>query len=343
MRMWSLRPQLCKPLSLGLAVTVLCAVVALLLAGPKGAIAQDNKPPVPVASPSMEERLTRLEGRVESLQPEKDFFDKIEAISGLATGIGVLVIAQYFNSKQRRTEDRHKAQDMQIQRIQTVGTFMPHLVSSNEKETDVSLMAIEAMGDPALAKQLDDRLRTAREVSVATKFATSSSPEEAQQTMRSLLPIFDDIAAHAQEYDHIRGTMSSGPERTISMTRLVEATKAQARRANLSAEEIDVFFSQGDGGRIAALAAIQATPHAYCFPIAKEAVMNSKSAFEQYEALRAIAALVPHLNADERREVVEVIEDQRSGGPKKYITRDSDRWPLSERILSEISRSPGQP
>jgi hypothetical protein len=301
----------------------------------------------------VEERLDRLEARVESLQPEKDIFDKIESVSGLVTGgvvvvLGV-VVSRYYENKQRRAEEarhqrqqvaeeQHRERDAQIQRIQTLGAFMPHLMSHDEKATEVSLLAIEALGDTKLATRLGELLRTAGAVTALSRIATSSDPEAAQRANESLLTIFDDFVAGAQAYELIRESVEPGPERTLAMTRLVEGAKARARQHPLSSRDLSNLFARGDGGRVAALAVLQSNPLPEFFPQVKDAVANSKSAFEQYEALRALEAMLSEIQDEQRREIRKIITDQRSGEPGKHIRPDSDRWPLSQRILDRIDR-----
>ena len=76
--------------------------------------------------------------------------------------------------------------------------------------------------------------------------------------------------------------------------------------------------------------------HLEIFDIILEGIGNSRTASEQYTALSAAERMVTGLEAAERKKLKDVIEDQRSGGPGKWITIDSDRWGLSERILSRL-------
>ncbi len=65
-------------------------------------------------------------------------------------------------------------------------------------------------------------------------------------------------------------------------------------------------------------------------------VGNSRSAFEQYQGLHIIDSLAYVFDEEAKSSVVELIQDQRRAAPGKYISRGTDRWQLSERILSKI-------
>jgi hypothetical protein len=123
------------------------------------------------------------------------------------------------------------------------------------------------------------------------------------------------------------------------MEQIVAEARMLAHQTEFSAIELTELYKEGDGGRIAALAVMQAQPAALHLPLILDAVENSRSAFEQYHALLAINALVPKLTADQLDQVVEVIEDERSGGSGKHITPNSDRWFLADRILDTIANS----
>ena len=87
-----------------------------------------------------------------------------------------------------------------------------------------------------------------------------------------------------------------------------------ARQGELTPAEVTKLFAEGGGGRIAALAVMRERPSPQRLSLAVDAVAHSRSAFEQWQALRAIEQMLPTLTADQLRQVVAVIEEQRSGG-----------------------------
>jgi hypothetical protein len=79
---------------------------------------------------------------------------------------------------------------------------------------------------------------------------------------------------------------------------------------------------------------VQAVPRPELFPIMFESISNSRSAFEQYQALIAAKELIPVLSRNEQRELARRIDAQRGKGG--WITPGTARWVVSEEILSEI-------
>lgn len=102
-------------------------------------------------------------------------------------------------------------------------------------------------------------------------------------------------------------------------------------------EVSNLFASGKDGDRIVALALIQARPNAVFFGLVSWTIGESRSAFEQYHGLKAMENMLPSLNEEQKRRLAEVLGDQRSGRPGKYIERGTDRWLLSDRILDALS------
>ncbi len=70
------------------------------------------------------------------------------------------------------------------------------------------------------------------------------------------------------------------------------------------------------------------------FDVALEGIRDSKSAFEQYHALRLGRLMIPELDVHQRLELTSAIEEQRAAGA--HIQPGSDRWYLSGQILSDL-------
>lgn len=177
---------------------------------------------------------------------------------------------------------------------------------------------------PADQRQRLQQVRHRAELQVAS---LSPGAEEARARLDQL----------AQDYEELRRSMPAGQERTYKMTSLVAEARALARSAGYSPAEIrDLFQNGSDGERITALALIQAHPRTELSDVALQAVGNSRSAFEQYQGLRVIDSLAYLLTEDAKGSVIDIIQDQRRAVPGKHITKGTDRWQLSERILSKI-------
>jgi len=143
------------------------------------------------------------------------------------------------------------------------------------------------------------------------------------------------LADLAREYDRIRGTMGPGIERTSEMDQIVTRVRSLAESVDYRCEDIRRQFERGSAGaRIVALGLLQGLNYPECLDLALEAIGRSRSAHEQYHALRAAESMLPFLTPEQMGKLTEVIEDQRSGGPEKYlIPQNVGRWNLSERIL----------
>jgi hypothetical protein len=144
----------------------------------------------------------------------------------------------------------------------------------------------------------------------------------------------------AEEYDRERRT-PPGPARTFELSRIVATVRGSAELKELPEEEIRKLFRESDGGRIVALALIAETGKTRKTGLAdlvQEAILDSKSAFEQYQALQAAMALAENsdLPLAERQSLRAAIEEQMMSGPERYITPDSDRWPVAKRVLQRL-------
>jgi hypothetical protein len=137
----------------------------------------------------------------------------------------------------------------------------------------------------------------------------------------------------AGSYRDLRRRMPSGPARTAEMETLIDRIKGMA--VDFSPEEVHSIFMQGDDGmRLVALALMEGNPRLADFEIIREAVTNSKSAFEQYHGLAAAYKMIPALTSDQRAELARAIAQQRQGNG--HIAPGSDRWELSEAILQQL-------
>jgi hypothetical protein len=138
-------------------------------------------------------------------------------------------------------------------------------------------------------------------------------------------------------YEKLRSDMPSGQARTFEFEKLMGEARALAKDTDIRAEEARGLFERGShGDRFTVIALAQEKQNPELFPLVIEAIANSESAFEQFQALKAAYWMLPKLDEAQKQELVEVINDQRSGGEKKYILPGTDRWPLSNRILDAL-------
>jgi cobalamin biosynthesis Mg chelatase CobN len=182
----------------------------------------------------------------------------------------------------------------------------------------------------------------AAQLQVAATRAEFQGDDETAATFRAqaeaVLDLAQLAAPAANAYEQLRQTMESGYERTTRQQDIVDQAGMAARGRDHDPSEVRELFNSGKAGnRIYALGLMQADPRLRDFAPMLEAIRGSRSAFEQYTALRLAEEMVPDLSSDERRELRGTLEAER----RKYITPGTDRWPISERILSKLGPASG--
>jgi hypothetical protein len=140
-----------------------------------------------IAESHSERRLGSAEAQIQEiraqLEPKKDFWDKVDAISELITGGIVVVIATIatlvFNERQRKADESRRRQELDILRVQTIKDFMPQLQSENHRAVEAALLAITALGDRHLATELARLLPTEGATAALSKIVSSYGPADA--------------------------------------------------------------------------------------------------------------------------------------------------------------------
>jgi hypothetical protein len=139
----------------------------------------------------------------------------------------------------------------------------------------------------------------------------------------------------ARAYEQVRAGMAPGAQRTLEMERLMSHVRREARQSELDASEVRSMFFDGDeGDRVRALALMQGDPSVRDVDVALAGIRESRSAFEQYHALRLAQGMLPSLDARQRQDLAGAIAEQRGRGG--HIAPGTDRWYLSERILADL-------
>ncbi len=164
--------------------------------------------------------------------------------------------------------------------------------------------------------------------------------QEAEKQLAFMLPdakLMQQLEKFAQEYELVRKIMKPGRELTVQMGTILAQVRALAQKVNYKPDIINKLFATGtDGNRIVSLGLLQILLYPQCGDIVLDSIAHSKSAFEQYQALRAAEDMLPFLDEGSKKKLSDILKDQRSGVEGKFITRDSDRWGLSERILAQL-------
>lgn len=113
------------------------------------------------------------------------------------------------------------------------------------------------------------------------------------------------LAAYATQYEQIRRSENPSDDRTYRMTTIMAEARAIAQAAPLPFIDVRHMLENGsDGERVIALGLAQDRPDPRLLDLIAGAIANSRSAFEQYQALGAALELVPRLLLDSPGQLV---------------------------------------
>lgn len=104
----------------------------------------------------------------------------------------------------------------------------------------------------------------------------------------------------------------------------------------LTAEKVAGIFRSGGENRVVALAYIQARPELYSINVVEDAIRGSRSAFEQYQAIKAARETIgrhPDLAVEEVRSIRDTIEEARHD-PRM----DGDRLFVAQQAIAAADR-----
>jgi CHAT domain-containing protein len=140
------------------------------------------------------------------------------------------------------------------------------------------------------------------------------------------------FARLADAYENARTSTPSGSEQTVELTRIVNEAATLSRNP-APADTLDILLDRDDeGGRVVALAVLEAFPDPSRLDLLLDIVSESRSALEQYHALLAIKLLGPDVPASKRDAVADVLHDQ--------FTREgflgTDRFIVAQQILAGL-------
>lgn len=177
----------------------------------------------------------------------------------------------------------------------------------------------------------------------AEKFALAEDSERkgdiatADQLRAQAQALLDTAGPIAADYRSVRGAMRPGTDRTRVMEEVVDRARRLAAEQPFEPAEVLRWLREGrDEERITALAMMQAKRELRNFDAVLAAIEHSRSAFEQYHAMRLIAEMIDELLPPQRRRLAEVITVQRS----LRFGSDTSRWQLSEGILRRLEQRP---
>lgn len=139
----------------------------------------------------------------------------------------------------------------------------------------------------------------------------------------------------ALAYEELRKTSPPGPQRVMELSKIVEDARQYALREHPTPEAVrEVFLSGGDGERVYALALMREDPTVGDISCILDAVLHSRSAFEQGQALHAALRLTPSLGQEDRSLLRNAVHQQLATGG--HIGQSTDRRRLATELLKEL-------
>ena len=150
----------------------------------------------------------------------------------------------------------------------------------------------------------------------------------------------------AREYEELRKRMASGSKRTLEMETIVAQARFLGKQADYFTYDVKAMLSEGtDGERVIALGLLQTqiqkiskSEFDEAFDLVLQAIRHSKSAFEQYHALRVAYLMMPCLSSpfekedSQKDQLYVTLEDQYS----QHIREGTDRRYIADKICAAI-------
>jgi hypothetical protein len=184
---------------------------------------------------------------------------------------------------------------------------------------------LKAKGDIAVAEgdvETGTKLREqAAEIALQASSRAAALPEATMDAPTT--PVSSD-------YEALRLQQAPGPKRTAAMERLIARARRDAKEGRYSKADVEKLAAGDDGERVEALAVIQERPEWGPLDFVISAIEHSRSAFEQYHALKAAEAMLNGLNENERRRLADVCRSA------PFLDTPSDRRALRDRLLERL-------
>ena len=145
--------------------------------------------PSPTPTKSYEQRIDDLEESYSALSekidsPRKDIWDIINSLSGLISGIVIVIISIIASRVYRERK-------LAISKAQTIEKFLPHLFSDNEKFVEIALLAIAELGSVDIASNIAEKYKEGA-ISALNRLSGSVDRDIAKEAKNSLQSISDD-------------------------------------------------------------------------------------------------------------------------------------------------------
>ena len=137
-------------------------------------------------------------------------------------------------------------------------------------------------------------------------------PEEAEQLRSSGVQLLTAAGDVSRDINTLRTAMPSSWRRTAELERVMAQVRGSELPAQATREQVIQLFARStEGDRATALALMQARPELFDLASVRDALLSSRSGFEQYQALRAAqeAVRAPGMDPTERKALVRVVRE----------------------------------
>lgn len=195
---------------------------------------------------------------------------------------------------------------------------------------------IEAVEAAGVRLELERQARQTREQAEKARAAGESG--RAQELERRALDLLVAANSLGSRYERLRSTEQSGWARTSQLEGVLREARALDTDAFTATDIAGVYWNGSDGNRVTALALIESDPRLASVDVLVNAIVDSRSAFEQYHALVATERALDHLSAEDRSRVRETVETLLAG---PLGEKSSDRRTVARRIMERLSPTGG--
>lgn len=141
----------------------------------------------------------------------------------------------------------------------------------------------------------------------------------------------------AQEYESMRKRMQAGNDRTWLMNQFVVRIQGLAGQRGAARMAERIFSLNSDGARVVGLALARKEPQRQHIELALSGIRDSRSAFEQYQALQLARQLAPVLHPSAAAELATAVKSQMG---HTITSADSSRMDIAVQ-LAKSAWGPG--
>jgi len=157
--------------------------------------------------------------------------------------------------------------------------------------------------------------------------------ERADELNRRANELLSAASRIGASYEEVRATQEPGWDRTSRMEAVLHDARALDTEPLTAAAVTRIFRNGSAGDRIAALALIEADPRLATADVLVEAILNSRTAFEQYHALIGAEGAFGHLSGADRERILEAVKAELTG---RLGETSSDRRTVARRIMDRF-------